>query len=98
MNKLLYFYASQANLAIQENRLTTAMLDLQKAQEELGAKQEELDVVQAEYEKAMREKQVNCSLQKTNCHPHFKENFSQFYCYSLERMLIVFMTGVDNLS
>lgn len=50
------------------------MLDLQKAQEELGAKQEELDIVQAEYEKAMREKQVNCSLQKRNCHPYFKEN------------------------
>nr|XP_013808177.1 PREDICTED: dynein heavy chain 5, axonemal isoform X2 [Apteryx mantelli mantelli] len=48
----------KANLAIQENRLTTAMLDLQKAQAELGAKQEELDVVQAEYEKAMREKQT----------------------------------------
>uniref|UniRef100_A0A672U8C5 Dynein axonemal heavy chain 5 n=1 Tax=Strigops habroptila TaxID=2489341 RepID=A0A672U8C5_STRHB len=58
----------KANLAIQENRLTTAMLDLQKAQEELGAKQEELDIVQAEYEKAMREKQVNCSLQKSSCH------------------------------
>uniref|UniRef100_A0A8C3PTP1 Dynein axonemal heavy chain 5 n=1 Tax=Calidris pygmaea TaxID=425635 RepID=A0A8C3PTP1_9CHAR len=48
----------KANLAIQENRLTTAMLDLQRAQEELGAKQEELDIVQAEYEKAMREKQI----------------------------------------
>uniref|UniRef100_A0A8C4TXL7 Dynein axonemal heavy chain 5 n=1 Tax=Falco tinnunculus TaxID=100819 RepID=A0A8C4TXL7_FALTI len=48
----------KANLAIQENRLTTAMLDLQKAQEELCAKQEELDIVQAEYEKAMREKQT----------------------------------------
>ncbi|KAF1476000.1 Dynein heavy chain 5, axonemal, partial [Megadyptes antipodes antipodes] len=48
----------KANLAIQENRLTTAMLDLQKAQEELSAKQEELDIVQAEYEKAMREKQT----------------------------------------
>lgn len=49
---------SQANLAVQENRLKTAMLDLQKAQAELDAKQAELDVVQAEYEKAMREKQV----------------------------------------
>ncbi|KAM8811434.1 dynein axonemal heavy chain 5 [Eudromia elegans] len=48
----------KANLAIQENRLTTAMLDLQKAQAELGAKQEELDIVQAEYEKAMEEKQT----------------------------------------
>uniref|UniRef100_A0A8C2YDG1 Dynein axonemal heavy chain 5 n=1 Tax=Coturnix japonica TaxID=93934 RepID=A0A8C2YDG1_COTJA len=48
----------KANLAIQENRLTTAMLDLQNAQEELSAKQEELDIVQAEYEKAMREKQA----------------------------------------
>ncbi|NXX66111.1 DYH5 protein, partial [Spizella passerina] len=47
----------KANLAIQEKRLTSAMLDLQKAQEELGAKQEELDIVQAEYENAMREKQ-----------------------------------------
>ncbi|KAM9386572.1 dynein axonemal heavy chain 5 [Phaethornis superciliosus] len=48
----------KANLAIQENRLANAMLDLQKAQEELVAKQEELDIVQAEYEKAMREKQT----------------------------------------
>ncbi|XP_066479011.1 dynein axonemal heavy chain 5 [Tiliqua scincoides] len=48
----------KANLAVQENRLTTAMLDLQKAQAELDAKQAELDVVQAEYEKAMREKQT----------------------------------------
>uniref|UniRef100_A0A8C0FTI7 Dynein axonemal heavy chain 5 n=1 Tax=Bubo bubo TaxID=30461 RepID=A0A8C0FTI7_BUBBB len=48
----------KANLAIQENRLTTAMMDLQKAQEELGAKKEELDTVQAEYEKAMREKEA----------------------------------------
>ncbi|RLV98350.1 hypothetical protein DV515_00010875 [Chloebia gouldiae] len=50
--------AKRANLAIQEKRLTSAMLDLQKAQEELGAKQEELDIVQAEYENAMREKQA----------------------------------------
>ncbi|NXG49019.1 DYH5 protein, partial [Psilopogon haemacephalus] len=48
----------KANLAIQENRLSTAMLDLQKAQEELSAKQEELDLVQADYESAMREKQT----------------------------------------
>uniref|UniRef100_H9GVH4 Dynein heavy chain coiled coil stalk domain-containing protein n=1 Tax=Anolis carolinensis TaxID=28377 RepID=H9GVH4_ANOCA len=48
----------KANLAVQENRLTTAMLDLQKAQSELDAKQAELDIVQAEYEKAMREKQT----------------------------------------
>ncbi|OXB65197.1 hypothetical protein ASZ78_004954 [Callipepla squamata] len=48
----------KANVAIQENRLTTAMLDLQKAQEELGAKEEELDIVKSEYEKAMREKQT----------------------------------------
>ncbi|POI29922.1 hypothetical protein CIB84_006328, partial [Bambusicola thoracicus] len=48
----------KANLAVQENRLTTAMLDLQNAQEELSAKQEELDIVQADYEKAMREKQA----------------------------------------
>lgn len=66
-NVFFYLYASQANLAIQENRLTTAMLDLHRAQEELGAKQEELDIVQAEYEKAMREKQVNVSLLKRDC-------------------------------
>ncbi|XP_054020248.1 dynein axonemal heavy chain 5 [Dryobates pubescens] len=48
----------KANLAIQESRLSTAMLDLQKAQEELSAKQEELDIVQADYESAMREKQT----------------------------------------
>uniref|UniRef100_A0A8D0GPG5 Dynein axonemal heavy chain 5 n=1 Tax=Sphenodon punctatus TaxID=8508 RepID=A0A8D0GPG5_SPHPU len=48
----------KANLAVQENRLTTAMQDLQKAQAELDAKQAELDVVQAEYEKAMMEKQT----------------------------------------
>lgn len=65
---LFYLFASQANLAIQENRLTTAMLDLQNAQEELSAKQEELDIVQAEYEKAMREKQVSVSLQKRDCY------------------------------
>ncbi|KAH0618009.1 hypothetical protein JD844_016916 [Phrynosoma platyrhinos] len=50
--------AKRANLAVQENRLTTAMLDLQKAQAELDAKQAELDIVQAEYEKAMKEKQT----------------------------------------
>ncbi|XP_019376784.1 PREDICTED: dynein heavy chain 5, axonemal [Gavialis gangeticus] len=48
----------KANLAVQENRLATAMVDLQKAQAELDAKQAELDIVQAEYEKAMREKQT----------------------------------------
>ncbi|CAM4590230.1 unnamed protein product [Lepidochelys kempii] len=48
----------KANLAVQENRLATAMLDLQKAQAELDDKQAELDFVQAEYEKAMREKQT----------------------------------------
>uniref|UniRef100_A0A8C6VE80 Dynein axonemal heavy chain 5 n=1 Tax=Naja naja TaxID=35670 RepID=A0A8C6VE80_NAJNA len=48
----------KANLAIQENRLTTAMLDLQKAQAELDAKQAELDIVQAQYEKATLEKQT----------------------------------------
>uniref|UniRef100_A0A803J6M6 Dynein heavy chain coiled coil stalk domain-containing protein n=1 Tax=Xenopus tropicalis TaxID=8364 RepID=A0A803J6M6_XENTR len=41
----------KANLAIQESRLATANLDLQKAQAELDAKQ-------AEYEKAMIEKQT----------------------------------------
>lgn len=49
-------------MAVQENRLATAMLDLQKAQAELDDKQAELDFVQAEYEKAMREKQVQYSL------------------------------------
>lgn len=44
---------------MQENRLTIANVDLQKAQAELDAKQAELDVVQAEYEKALMEKQVN---------------------------------------
>lgn len=44
---------------MQQNRLTIANVDLQKAQAELDAKQAELDVVQGEYEKAMLEKQVN---------------------------------------
>ncbi|XP_062925653.1 dynein axonemal heavy chain 5 [Mobula hypostoma] len=48
----------KANLAIQENRLAIAMLDLQKAQAELDAKQAELDIVQAAYDKAMTEKQA----------------------------------------
>ncbi|XP_070603204.1 dynein axonemal heavy chain 5 isoform X1 [Erythrolamprus reginae] len=48
----------KANLAIQENRLTTAMLDLETAQAELDAKQAELDTVQAQYEKATLEKQI----------------------------------------
>ncbi|XP_078543788.1 dynein axonemal heavy chain 5 [Lissotriton helveticus] len=48
----------KANLAIQENRLAAAMLDLQKAQAELDEKQAELDAVQAQYEKAMMEKQT----------------------------------------
>ncbi|KAM4633147.1 dynein axonemal heavy chain 5 isoform 2-T2 [Polymixia lowei] len=48
----------KANLAVQENRLTIANMDLQKAQAELDAKQAELDVVQGEYEKAMMEKQT----------------------------------------
>uniref|UniRef100_A0A668AV41 Dynein axonemal heavy chain 5 n=1 Tax=Myripristis murdjan TaxID=586833 RepID=A0A668AV41_9TELE len=48
----------KANLAVQENRLAIANVDLQKAQAELDAKQAELDVVQAEYEKAMMEKQT----------------------------------------
>uniref|UniRef100_A0A8C3EUT6 Dynein axonemal heavy chain 5 n=1 Tax=Corvus moneduloides TaxID=1196302 RepID=A0A8C3EUT6_CORMO len=66
----------KANLAIQEKRLTSAMLDLQKAQEELGAKQEELEIVQAEYENAMREKQVNGSSQKRSFYPYFKEHLT----------------------
>ncbi|XP_038567842.1 dynein heavy chain 5, axonemal [Micropterus salmoides] len=48
----------KANLAVQQNRLAIANVDLQKAQGELDAKQAELDVVQAEYEKAMMEKQT----------------------------------------
>nr|XP_033785734.1 dynein heavy chain 5, axonemal isoform X1 [Geotrypetes seraphini] len=48
----------KANLVIQESLLSTAMLDLQKAQAELDAKQAELDIVQAQYEKAMVEKQT----------------------------------------
>ncbi|XP_068612434.1 dynein axonemal heavy chain 5 [Brachionichthys hirsutus] len=48
----------KANLAVQQNRLSIANVDLQKAQAELDAKQVELDVVQAEYEKAMMEKQM----------------------------------------
>ncbi|XP_069469880.1 dynein axonemal heavy chain 5 [Ambystoma mexicanum] len=48
----------KANLAIQQNRLTAAMFDLQTAQSELDEKQAELDVVQAQYEKAMMEKQT----------------------------------------
>uniref|UniRef100_A0A3Q1JPI4 AAA+ ATPase domain-containing protein n=1 Tax=Anabas testudineus TaxID=64144 RepID=A0A3Q1JPI4_ANATE len=48
----------KANLAVQQNRLAIANVDLQKAQAELDAKQAELDVVQGEYEKAMSEKQM----------------------------------------
>uniref|UniRef100_A0A6I8MYJ8 Dynein axonemal heavy chain 5 n=1 Tax=Ornithorhynchus anatinus TaxID=9258 RepID=A0A6I8MYJ8_ORNAN len=48
----------KANLAVQENRHDTAMLDLQKAQAELDDKQTELDIVQGEYEKATKEKQM----------------------------------------
>ncbi|XP_033984034.1 dynein heavy chain 5, axonemal isoform X2 [Trematomus bernacchii] len=48
----------KANLAVQQNRLAIANVDLEKAQAELDAKQAELDVVQAEYEKAMMEKQT----------------------------------------
>uniref|UniRef100_A0A7N8Y1V4 Dynein, axonemal, heavy chain 5 n=1 Tax=Mastacembelus armatus TaxID=205130 RepID=A0A7N8Y1V4_9TELE len=48
----------KATLAVQQNRLNIANVDLQKAQAELDAKQAELDVVQAEYEKAMMEKQM----------------------------------------
>uniref|UniRef100_A0A3Q3KDZ6 AAA+ ATPase domain-containing protein n=1 Tax=Monopterus albus TaxID=43700 RepID=A0A3Q3KDZ6_MONAL len=48
----------KTNLAVQQNRLTIANVDLQKAQEELDARQTELDVVQREYEKAMVEKQM----------------------------------------
>lgn len=46
-------------MAVQENRLDIANVDLEKAQAELDAKQAELDVVQGEYEKAMMEKQVS---------------------------------------
>ncbi|XP_039973302.1 dynein heavy chain 5, axonemal [Xiphias gladius] len=48
----------KANLAVQQNRLAIANVDLQRAQAELDAKQAELDVVQWEYEKAMMEKQT----------------------------------------
>uniref|UniRef100_A0A8C7CXQ0 Dynein axonemal heavy chain 5 n=1 Tax=Oncorhynchus kisutch TaxID=8019 RepID=A0A8C7CXQ0_ONCKI len=48
----------KANLAVQQNRLAMANIDLQAAQAELDDKQAELDVVQAEYEKAMMEKQT----------------------------------------
>uniref|UniRef100_A0A665UP68 Dynein, axonemal, heavy chain 5 n=1 Tax=Echeneis naucrates TaxID=173247 RepID=A0A665UP68_ECHNA len=48
----------KANLAVQQNRLAIANVDLQKAQAELDEKQAELDVVQGEYEKAMMEKQT----------------------------------------
>lgn len=59
------FFPFQANLVVQENRLTIANVDLQKAQAELDEKQAELDLVQAQYEKALTEKQVliyNCIL------------------------------------
>lgn len=59
--------SSQANLAVQENRLAIANADLQKAQAELDAKQAELDVVQGEYEKAMIEKQVSDILRVCYC-------------------------------
>lgn len=49
----------QANLAVQENRLTIANIDLEKAQAELDAKQAELNLVRAEYEEAMTEKLVS---------------------------------------
>ncbi|XP_028835842.1 dynein heavy chain 5, axonemal isoform X2 [Denticeps clupeoides] len=48
----------KANLAVQENRLAIANVDLQKAQAELDSKQAELDVVQEEYMKAIMEKQA----------------------------------------
>ncbi|KAM6935220.1 dynein axonemal heavy chain 5 isoform 1-T1 [Lycodopsis pacificus] len=48
----------KANLVVQQNLLTIANVDLEKAQAELDAKQAELDVAQAEYEKAMMEKQT----------------------------------------
>uniref|UniRef100_A0AAV2MBY1 Dynein heavy chain 5, axonemal n=1 Tax=Knipowitschia caucasica TaxID=637954 RepID=A0AAV2MBY1_KNICA len=48
----------KANLAVQQNRLALANLDLEKAQAELDDKQAELDVVQGDYEKAMTEKQA----------------------------------------
>ena len=49
----------QANLAIQEAKLTTAMEGLKSAQAQLDEKQLELDAVQAEYDEAIRNKQVN---------------------------------------
>jgi multidrug resistance efflux pump len=56
----------QANLAIQEARLSGAMGDLNSAQAQLDEKQRELDVVQAEYDQAMRDKQV-CSTLSVKC-------------------------------
>ena len=48
----------QANLAVQENRLTAATNELNTAQAQLDEKQRELDKVQAVYDAAMTEKQV----------------------------------------
>lgn len=52
------FDCKQANLAIQEGRLNTAMADLNAAQAQLDEKEAELALVQAEFDKAMSEKQV----------------------------------------
>ena len=49
----------QANLAVQENRLTAATNELNTAQAQLDDKQRELDKVQAVYDAAMTEKQVS---------------------------------------
>ena len=48
----------QANLAVQEGRLSVAMGELRVAQAQLDDKQRELDEVQAMYDAAMREKQT----------------------------------------
>ena len=53
------FNLLQANLAVQENRLTAATNELNAAQAQLDEKQKELDKVQAVYDAAMTEKQVS---------------------------------------
>ncbi|OAF69622.1 hypothetical protein A3Q56_02624 [Intoshia linei] len=48
----------KANLAIQEAKYNSAMVDLNEAQMKLDDKQKQLDEVQAKYDKAMSEKQT----------------------------------------
>lgn len=54
----------QANLIIQEGRLTLANGELTLAQSQLDEKQAELDLVQAKFDAAMKEKQVRFPLLK----------------------------------